>query len=77
MSERRSPLASIAASFLTGASAGISVLAGAVWLNPDAATLAFDWFGDGLGLADALIPAWCFGHVALIVHHILPGIARA
>ena len=77
MSPSHHPLASIGLTFATGAAAGLAVFGGAVWLNPEAAAAAFDWLGDGFGLADALVPAWLLGHAALAVHHILPGIARA
>ncbi|MCK9550326.1 hypothetical protein [Aquamicrobium sp.] len=77
MSDAANALTAMAATVLTGAAAGVIVFTGSAWLNPAAAALAFDWLGDGLGLSDALIPAWFLGHVALIVHHILPGIARS
>lgn len=77
MSEAGHALTAMAATFMMGAIAGLAVFVGASWLNPEAATFAFDWFGDGLGLSDAIVPAWFLGHVALIAHHILPGIARA
>ncbi|MGD9866006.1 MAG: hypothetical protein AB7S99_22630 [Pseudodonghicola sp.] len=77
MSEEGDALALMATTFAIGAVAGLTVFAGASWLNPEAATLAFDWFGNGLDLFDAIIPAWFLGHAALIAHHILPGIARA
>lgn len=70
------PVAAVATTFVTGAAAGLAVFIGAAWLQPEAAEFAFDWLGDGLGPADAVLPSWLFGHVALIVHHILPGIIR-
>lgn len=77
MNDERHAFIAMAPTFATGATAGATVFAGAVLLGPEAAAVAFDWLGDGLGVADALIPAWFLGHVALIVHHILPGIAQA
>lgn len=77
MSEAGHTLALMATTFATGAVAGLAVFAGVSWLNPDAATLAFDWFGNGLDVFEAIIPAWFLGHAALIAHHIMPGIAWA
>lgn len=77
MSEGLHAVAAMTSTFMIGVLAGVAVLVGVSWLNPEAATLVFDWSGDGIGLCDALIPAWFLGHMALIVHHILPGIARA
>lgn len=77
MSEDQNPLISAGATFLPGAATGLAVFAGAVCLRPETAALAFDWLGDDLDLADGLVPAWLLGQAALIVHHILPGIAWA
>ena len=77
MSEAGHAFAAMASTFLTGSAGGLAVCVGAAWLNPAAASLVLDWFGEGLGAFDALFAAWFVGHVALIVHHILPGIARA
>lgn len=77
MSQEHRPVASIGATFATGATSAFLVVAGVFWLRPDIAVFAFDWSGNGLDLGDALAPAWMLGHVALIVHPILPGITRA
>ncbi len=70
------PLKALARTFATGAVAGIAVFVGAAWLRPEAATIAFDWLGDGLGAVDALVPAWLLGHVAVLIEHILPEFMR-
>lgn len=77
MSEAGDALTAMTTTFMTGCIAGFVVFAGASWLNPEAASIAFDWLGDGIDILDALVPSWFLGHAALIVHHILPGIARA
>lgn len=35
-----------------------------------------DLHRDGIDMKDALAFAWLFGHVAVLVHHVLPAIAR-
>ena len=70
------PLALLGRTFATGAAAGFAFLAGALWLSPEAAAL-LDLHRDGIDVKDALILAWLFVHAAILVHHVLPGIARA
>jgi len=70
------PLVDLGATFATGAAAGLAFLAGAVWLSPDKAALLLDLHGDGIDGKDALAFAWLFGHAAILLHHILPGIGR-
>lgn len=69
------PLAEIAATFLTGALAGGLFLAGISVLAPDSAAM-FDLHGDGLDVKDAWAVMWLFGHAAILVHFVLPGILR-
>lgn len=71
------PLAILARTFATGAAAGFAFLAGALWFLPEAAVALLDLHRDGIDVKDALILAWLFGHAAILVHHFLPGIARA
>ncbi|MBN9039492.1 MAG: hypothetical protein J0H53_25820 [Rhizobiales bacterium] len=72
-----SPRAQVVLTFLTGAAAGLVFLVGASAVSPEAAAALLDLHRDGIGAKDALVIAWLFGQVAILVHHILPGIARA
>lgn len=69
------PLAVLGATFASGALAGLVFLWGAAWLSPDAASALLDLHRDGLDWKDAGAFAWLFGHAAILVHHVLPGIA--
>lgn len=71
------PLSVLATTFATGALAGMVFVAGAAWLSPEAASALLDLHGDGLDVKDVLAFAWLFGNAAILVHHVLPGIARS
>ena len=71
------PLAILAATFAIGASAGVAFFAGACWVSPLGAAALLDLHRDGLDLKDGLAFAWLFGHAAILLHHVLPNIARA
>lgn len=71
------PLAILARTFATGAAAGFAFLAGTLWSSPEPAAALLDLHRDGIDVKDALVFAWLFGHAAILVHHVLPGIARA
>jgi len=71
------PLANLGATFAIGASAGVAFFAGACWFSPESAAAILDLHRDGLDFEDALAFAWLFGHAAILLHHVLPNIARA
>lgn len=70
------PLIVLAGTFLTGATAGLFFLAGADWFNPEAAKVVLDLHGDGLDAIDAFAVMWVFGHCAIVIHHVFPGLMR-
>ena len=73
----RHPLAMLGTTFAIGAAAGIAFFWGARWISPDGAAALLDLHRDGLDPKDSLAFAWLFGHAAILVHHVLPNIARA
>lgn len=73
----RHPLAILGATFAIGAAAGVAFFAGACWVSPERAAALLDLHRDGLDLKDGLAFAWLFGHAAILLHHVLPNIARA
>lgn len=56
--------------------AGLVFLIVASAVSPEAAAALLDLHRDGIDLKDALAFAWLFGHAAILIHHILPGIVR-
>lgn len=70
------PLASLAITFMTGAAAGLAVFVGAGLVNPSAARILLDLHGDGLDAVDAWAVMWVFGHSAILLHCVFPGILR-
>ncbi|TPJ57246.1 hypothetical protein [Mesorhizobium sp. B2-7-1] len=62
--------------FLTGALSGVAVFASVSIRSPESAAWLFDFGSDGLGVFDAIAVAWLFGQAAILVHHVLPGIAH-
>ncbi len=73
----RHPLAILGVTFAIGAAAGVAFFAGACWVSPERAAALLDLHRDGLDLKDTLAFAWLFGHAAILLHHVLPDIARA
>lgn len=71
-----SPWLQAGLTFLTGALAGVAVFAWIWNRSPATAAWLFDFGRDGLGAFDALAVAWLFGQAAILVHHVLPGIAH-
>jgi hypothetical protein len=61
---------------MTGAAAGLVVIAWIARQSPEWGVRLFDLQGDGLDAFDAGILAWVFGQMAVLLHHVLPGIAR-
>ncbi len=72
----RHPLSILGATFAIGGSAGVAFFAGACWVSPEGAAALLDLHRDGLDLKDGLAFAWLFGHAAVLLHHVLPNIAR-
>ena len=70
------PLSLLARPFARGAMAGLVFLIVASAVSPEAAAALLDLHRDGIDLKDALAFAWLFGHAAILIHHILPGIVR-
>jgi hypothetical protein len=68
------PLNVLARTFFAGALAGFVFLIGASAASPEAAAALLDLYRDGIDVKDVF--AWLFGHAAILIHHILPGIAR-
>lgn len=66
----------LARTFFTGAAAGLVFLTGASAVSPEAASALLHLHRDGIDVKDALAFAWLFGHAAILIHHVLPGIAR-
>lgn len=66
----------LARTFFIGAAAGLTFLIGASAVSPEAAAALLDLHRDGIDVKDALGFAWLFGHAAMLIHHVLPGIAR-
>jgi len=73
---RGHPLNLLAQTFAIGALAGLIFLIGASIVSPDAAAAVLDLHRDGIDVKDALAFAWLFGHATILIHHVLPGIAR-
>lgn len=55
---------------------GLAFLIGVLAVSPEAAATLLDLHRDGVDMKDALALAWLFGHAAILIHHVLPGIAR-
>lgn len=70
------PWVEVGLTFLTGAAAGIAVFAWTAMRSPEMAAWLFDPRQDGLGAFDAFVVSWLFGHLAVLLHHVLPGMAR-
>lgn len=73
--ETNHPAIAVAVTFAIGAAAGLSVLTGMASLQPEATAALFDLGRDGIGLTERLAAAWLFGQAAILLHHVLPGIA--
>ncbi|MFA6153265.1 hypothetical protein [Mesorhizobium sp.] len=71
-----SPTAQFGLTFATGAAAGLAVFAGTSLLSPQAAGRLLDLRHNGLDGFDAFALAWLFGQAAVLLHHVLPGVAR-
>ena len=71
------PLNLLAQTFAIGAVAGLAFLTGATAVSPETATALLDLHQDGIDMKDGLAFAWLFGHAAILIRHVLPGIARA
>ena len=70
------PWAQVGLTFASGAAAGLAVFAGASRLSPDTAGRLLDLQHNGLDGFDAFALAWLFGQAAVLLHHVLPGMAR-
>lgn len=70
------PLNVLTQTFAIGAAAGLTFLIGVLAVSPEAAAALLDLHRDGVDMKDALAFAWLFGHAAILIHHVLPGIAR-
>lgn len=77
MMETNHPAITVATTFAIGAAAGLSFLTGAASFQPGATAALFDVGRDGIGLTEGLVAAWLFGQVAILLHHVLPGIASS
>ncbi len=73
---RQHPLGLLLTTFVAGAVSGLGVLVAAVWILPEQAVAALDLHGDGLDWKDPLAFAWIAANAAVLIKHVLPGIAR-
>ncbi|TPJ35201.1 hypothetical protein [Mesorhizobium sp. B2-8-3] len=71
-----SPWVQLGLTFATGAASGLAVFAWVVPKSPEPGARLFDLQRNGLDVFDAFVVAWLFGQLAVLVHHVLPGIAR-
>jgi len=67
-------LRDFSATFLSGAVAGVLLMAGIQMLDLQAARALVDVGGNGLDLKDAGAVSWIFGQMALLGRYVMPGL---